>query len=64
MELLYSNILPLGTMDNQKCIADVIVEEMRKADRIDIAVGYVSNSSLIELDELIVNSSIKMFLWL
>ena len=59
MELLYSNILPLGTMDNQKCIADVIVEEMRKADRIDIAVGYVSNSSLIELDELIVNSSIK-----
>lgn len=59
MELLYSNILPLGTMDNQKCIADVIVEEMRKADRIDIAVGYVSNSSLIELDELIENSSIK-----
>lgn len=59
MELLYSNILPLGTMDNQKCIADVIVEEMRKADRIDITVGYVSNSSLIELDELIVNSSIK-----
>lgn len=59
MELLYSNILPLGTMDNQKCIADVIVEEMRKADRIDIAVGYVSNSSLIELDELIANSSIK-----
>ena len=59
MELLYSNILPLGTMDNQKCIADVIVEEMRKADRIDIAVGYVSNSSLIELDELIVNSSIN-----
>ena len=59
MELLYSNILPLGTMDNQKCIADVIVEEMRKAGRIDIAVGYVSNSSLIELDELIVNSSIN-----
>ena len=33
MRLLYSNILPLGTSDEQQTIIDCINVEMKKADR-------------------------------
>lgn len=59
MKLLYSNMLPLGIEDNQITIADCIIEQMKKSDKIDIAVGYVSNASLEELDRLIEEYSIK-----
>ena len=53
MKLLYSNILPLGTEDNQQTIADCFEEQLSKSDRIEIAVGYVSRASLSELDCLV-----------
>lgn len=59
MKLLYSNILPLGTGDEQQTIVDCIKEQMAKADHIEIAVGYVSRASLEELDELVSQYDIK-----
>ena len=52
MKLLYSDILPLAAEDGQQTIADCFKEQLTKADRLEIAVGYVSRSSLEELDEL------------
>lgn len=59
MKLLYSNILPLGTDDNQQTIIDCFKEQFAKADHIEIAVGYVSRASLEELDSLVKQYSIK-----
>lgn len=53
MKLLYSNILPLGTDDSQQTIIDCFNEQISKADRVEIAVGYVSRASLDELDNLV-----------
>ncbi len=52
MELLYSNILPLGTEDEQETIIDCFQEQMEKADRVEIAVGYTSAASISELELL------------
>ncbi len=59
MKLLYSNILPLGTEDDQQTIVDCFKEQLKMADQVEIAVGYVSKASLDELDELVENSDIK-----
>ncbi len=59
MELLYSNILPLETQKGQKTIIDCFNEQMKKADRIEIAVGYTSFASLNELDKLIEKCAIS-----
>ncbi len=59
MNLLYSNILPLAAKDGRQTIVDCFAEQMDKADRVEIAVGYVSRSSLEELDQLTANSEIK-----
>ena len=53
MELLYSNILPLGTEDNQTTIIEAFTSCLAESDSIDISVGYVSRASLEELDALI-----------
>lgn len=53
MKLLYSNILPLGTEEDQETIMDCFNEQMKIADRVEIAVGYTSNASLAELDRLV-----------
>lgn len=53
MKLLYSNILPLGTEEDQETIMDCFNEQMKMADRVEIAVGYTSNASLAELDRLV-----------
>ena len=58
MKFLYSNILPLGTDDTQQTILDAFKEQLSKADRLEIAVGYVSRASLEELDVLISESNI------
>lgn len=42
MELLYSNILPVGLEDNQKTIQDCFNEQIGSCDSVEIAVGYVS----------------------
>lgn len=52
MKLLYSNILPLRTEEDQETIMDCFTEQMKMADRVEIAVGYTSNASLAELDRL------------
>lgn len=59
MKLLYSNILPLGTDDNQQTIIDCFREQLAKADHIEIAVGYVSRASLEELDDMVSEYDIK-----
>ena len=45
MKLLYSNILPLRTEEDQETIMDCFTEQMKMADRVEIAVGYTSNAS-------------------
>lgn len=52
MKLLYSNILPLGCDDEQNTIIDCFKEQMKNADRVEIAVGYTSNASISELEAL------------
>lgn len=59
MKLLYSDMLPLGLQDGQATIIETFVEQMRLADRVDIAVGYTSTASLTELGELIVQNGLR-----
>lgn len=59
MKLLYSNILPMATEEGQETIVDSFKEEMKKADQVEIAVGYTSNASLSELAELVELCGIK-----
>lgn len=59
MKLLYSNILPLSTKENEDTIAEAINSQLKLADQIDIAVGYVSRAALEELDLLIEKNDIK-----
>lgn len=58
MELLYSNILPVGIEEGQTTISDAIKSEFEKSDMVEIAVGYVSKASLEELDNLVSASNI------
>lgn len=59
MKLLYSNILPMAISEDQDTIVEAINDQMQLADRVDIAVGYVSRASLEELDVLIEKNNIK-----
>lgn len=59
MELLYSNILPLGLDEGHEEIANCIKVQLTKSSRVEIAVGYVSKASLEELDRLIYELHIK-----
>ena len=59
MKVLYSNMLPLGLQDNQETIDESIRKQIERADRIEIAVGYVSIASLEELDRLVCENKIS-----
>lgn len=59
MKLLYSNILPLGTENGQETVSDRFFDEVRASDCIEIATGYVSKASLLELDALVESANIK-----
>lgn len=59
MELLYSNILPLRLSEGQRTIADCFMEQFGKADRVEIAVGYVSYAALCELEKLAENNPVS-----
>lgn len=59
MKLLYSDILPLGTYEDQVTISDRIHSEIQNADKVEVAVGYVSKASLEELDELVSENNIE-----
>lgn len=53
MDFLYSNILPLGVSDGQKTIIDCFNEQISIANKVEIAVGYVSRASLEEIESLV-----------
>jgi len=59
MQLLYSNILPLGTEEGQQTIIDSFNDQISKADRVEIAVGYTSAASISELEMLVEKWGIK-----
>lgn len=59
MKILYSNMLPLGIQEDQQTIDEGIKGQIETADRVDIAVGYVSLASLEELDRLVCDNNIK-----
>lgn len=59
MKLLYSNILPLSFNDRNESISEVLKSHIQLSDRVEIAVGYVSRSSLEELDLLLEKSNVK-----
>lgn len=58
MHLLYSNILPLNTVEGNETIQECILKQFDFADSIDIAVGYVSRHALEELDRLVIQKKI------
>ena len=59
MSILYSQILPMTVPANQSTIADCIKAEIEHATEIDIAVGYVSGASLVELGNLVRASNVR-----
>ena len=59
MKLLYSNILPLGTEDNQETISERFLEEVSSSDAVEIAVGYVSKAALQELEQIVDEQNIR-----
>lgn len=59
MKVLYSNMLPLAIQEDQQTIEESIRMQIETADRVDIAVGYVSLASLEELDRLVCDKNIK-----
>lgn len=58
MRILYSDILPIRAENNQQTIADCFAEQAALADRIEIAVGYISRASLDELEEIVERQNI------
>ena len=59
MKLLYSNILPLGTEENQETVAERFMKEAAASDAAEIAVGYVSKAALQELDRIVNEQNIR-----
>ena len=59
MKLLYSNILPLGTEENQETVTERFMEEASSADAVEIAVGYVSKAALQELEQIVDEKKIR-----
>lgn len=53
MRFLYSDILPVGLESGQQSIAQCFLETLAQADRVEIAVGYIAQSSLEELARLV-----------
>ncbi len=58
MKLLYTNILPIEVDDGQETFSDTFHSEIENATSVEIAVGYVSKASLLELDELVTSNNI------
>ena len=53
MQILYSNVPPLRMKDGQKTFNAAFMEAASESDRLDIAVGYVSKNSLLELERVV-----------
>ncbi len=59
MKFLYTDILPIGVPEGGESFASAVATEIETAERVEIAVGYVSRASLLELDALIRNANVK-----
>ena len=59
MDLLYTNILPLGTEEGQETIISCFNEQISKAESVEIAVGYTSAASISELEMLVEKWNVK-----
>lgn len=59
MKFLYTDILPIGVPKGGESFASAVATEIETAERVEIAVGYVSRASLLELDALIRNANVK-----
>lgn len=59
MQLLYSDILPLKLEEGQKSFLEYFKEAAAKSDSLEIAVGYVSKASLIELQNIVEENGIR-----
>ena len=59
MKILYSDILPLTLEDGKQTITDCFNELVASSDSLKIAVGYISNASLLELDSLVEKHNIS-----
>lgn len=58
MKFLYTDILPIGVPEGGESFSSAVATEISTAERVEIAVGYVSRASLLELDSLIRNSQV------
>lgn len=58
-KVLVTNICPALEETDQELINDRFREELKKSDRLEISVGFGSNKSLKELEELIFQMNIK-----
>lgn len=59
MKFLYTDILPIGIPESGEPFSSAVAAEISTAERVEIAVGYVSRASLLELDALIRNANVK-----
>lgn len=59
MKFLYTDILPIGVPEGGESFASAVATEIETAERVEIAVGYVSRASLLELDALIRNANVQ-----
>ena len=59
MKFLYTDILPIGVPEGGESFASAVATEIETAERVEIAVGYVSRASLLELDALIRNAKVQ-----
>ena len=53
MKFLYSNMLPIGMPDEGSEFSAEAAQRIAVSDKVEIAVGYVSRASLLELDRLV-----------
>lgn len=53
MKFLYSNMLPIGMPDEGSEFSAEAAQRIALSDKVEIAVGYVSRASLLELDRLV-----------
>ena len=59
MSLLYSNILPMRIKEGMKIFREQFDEEIVKAKALTIAVGYISQPSLLELEKIVDENHIE-----
>lgn len=59
MKLICSDMLPIGLENSQQSIIDCIHEQFKRADQVELAVGYISKASLIELNDMVELYNIK-----